>query len=172
VLLEVQRKKGDSSEIVTLPVAVDNEGKLGVFHKELVNYSTRQYSIGQSIIKGIQTTTSMIRGQFQGTARLVIGSINKSTKASGPISIAKAFASPTDWHVLLNWIAYYAVLGIFWNLMPFPKSALLESIPIAYEQVSGKPLSFKVIDILKKSSYALIVLLILWIFVNDISKLF
>jgi hypothetical protein len=67
---------------------------------------------------------------------------------------------------------FYAMFTVFWNLMPLPNSVFWEVIPLSYRGLTGKQFPFKTIKGMQTTAYVILGLMIAWIFVNDLSKLF
>ena len=87
------------------------------------------------------------------------------------MGIAAAFGSVT-----FSWIASvtsaYIGFVVLLNLLPLPKSAMLEVFPLGYEAVTGKRLSYKTFEIIRQISIVLLIALWVWQFVSELFSLF
>ena len=91
VVLEIQR--GDN-EIFERQVSLDKAKRVGILPRLLLNYSTRQFSIRESVWLGTKKFFSSIADQFRGVYTLLGGKL-QPRKSAGPIGILQAFVSVT-----------------------------------------------------------------------------
>jgi regulator of sigma E protease len=165
--LEIQRIENYDTITFSKAVALDQQKRIGVFTREPVQFTTRSNSFLEALIKGTRKTFSSLSGQIRALFMVVAPKPIKG----GPIGISSAFGNFSwvrFWYIIATWSSWF----ILWNFLPYPKSAIWESVALVYERVSKKkyPDSF----FRKTLSFGWLIFFaqILWIFVNDISKLF
>ena len=153
-------------------IKLDESRRMGISVVEEVEYSERTYSLIQSIPIGIARFWSRIGVQLDAVRRIISVSSGRARQTvSGPMGIAAAFGSVT-----FSWIASvtsaYIGFVVLLNLLPLPKSAMLEVFPLGYEAVTGKRLSYKTFEIIRQISIVLLIALWVWQFVSELFSLF
>ena len=94
---------------------------------------------------------------------------------SGPVGIYGIVREATQSHVLLNLANLTALLCInvgFLNLIPFPAFDGGRILFLLIEKIKGKPVNPKVENAVNTVGFAILMLLILIVTINDVIKMF
>ncbi len=168
ILLAVDRK----GEMLELPVTPRFEGKVGKIGITQTPKSVlKKYSlfpaIGASISENVKNTTLVLRflkELFTGQA---------STKQlGGPLDIANFSyaAMRLGWLAMISWIAVISLqLGIM-NLFPIPVLDGGQIFILAIESITRRDISLKAREIWTQIGFAMFVVLIVFVILNDIVK--
>lgn len=170
VLLEIQRGNNSEQKLERI-VTLSPPKKIGISINQMIEYKVRSYSFSESFKLGFPRFWSSIVVQFKIFGRmfgLLIGEERRTL--SGPIGISAAFGS-LNFSWFLSFTSIYIAFVISLNFLPLPKSALLEVMPLAYEAVKRKPLSYKSFRMIRRISIVLLSALITWQLFSDIIKL-
>ncbi len=166
-LLEIQRVENGDTTTLVKEVRFDSQKRIGVYSRELIEYTTTPKSFSTALLSGIKNTFSSL-----------IRSVNASffvsgtkTLKGGPIAIANVFGE-FSWLRLWYVTAVWSSALIIWNLFPYPKSALWETVALAYEGVIKKKYARSLFDKTLSFSWLILIAQILWVFVNDIANFF
>jgi regulator of sigma E protease len=166
VSLQIERRTQDSAVMIDTDVKLDYQARLGILPRELITYTPRQNSFGQAIIKGPSRAFASVALQIRAFTRLVAGSNDPRQSLSGPIGISQSLT-------LSFWLAT-AVSGIwyaFYNLLPLPKSAFWEVIPLAYEGIASRKFSYTTFSKITDLGWFVIIAFIGWVLFSDIAKI-
>ena len=116
VPLGIQR----GTERLSLPVAVNKDGKVGFKPAWGLHYSTRQYGLAASVPEGAKQAFGIIGAQAKAFGKIGRGEISASESLGGPVEIAQQFGR--QW----NWLRFWTLTGglsmvlAFMNLLPIP----------------------------------------------------
>src|SRR5688572_7961612 len=167
-VLVIRRIENNDTIIFSSEVTVDQQNRIGVITRTPIQYATKANSFGDAVVKGTGYTFMNLFGQITGLYRAVVPGKIKG----GPIAASSAFGDRFNWLRFWYITATWSTWLVLWNFLPYPKSIIWESIALAYEGVTKRkyPDSF----FRKSVSLAWYIFFVqfLWVFVNDISKLF
>lgn len=166
-LLEVQRLENNDTTTFVKEVRLDPQKRIGVFTREPIRYTTISNSLPRALVKGVKNTISNLVGQIKA---LFIVVAPKPIKG-GPIGISSAFGKFSwlrFWYITATWSTGF----ILWNFLPYPKSALWESVALVYEGVSKKKYPDSFFKKTLSLGWFIFFAQIIWVLVNDIAKLF
>jgi regulator of sigma E protease len=171
VLLEIERIKGSSKQKLEKVVLLNASKKLGFIAKEEIQYEPRMYSLLQSIFVGVKRFFVNLFSQWQGIRKMIGMAVPGSEqKLGGPIKISALAEQDLHWWIYFTYM--YTGFVIVLNFLPFPKSAMLEVIPLSYEALAKKPFSYKSFWLIRQISICLFGFLILLQLTMDLIKLF
>ncbi len=165
VTLTVKRGKGTNSNTFNVEVVLDGNRTLGIIPKELINYTTKENSFSESIVKGTYSALYVPVIQIRAFGKMFTGTLSVKKSLSGPVRINSSL------NTYLRLFAILAIVTTLFNLLPFPKSALWEMIPLTYEGITGKRFSTKLFPALRKIAIFILVLLIVVVFISDLINL-
>jgi regulator of sigma E protease len=158
---------------VTLTPAMDDVSKrwvIGVGGKDAT--LTRQYGIGEAVVKGTQKMWELTEVTFQVLGQLFTG--NLSIKAlGGPIMIAQVTGEAADsgFADVVRLVAFISLqLGIM-NLLPIPVLDGGWLVFFLIEAVLGHPLSRRGLEIAQTVGMVLLITLALVVSYNDIMRI-
>ena len=146
---------------------LDRQKRIGVFTRELIHYSAKSNSLGEALVKGVKKTFSNLVAQIKALFMVVAPQRIKG----GPIGISSAFGNFSwlrFWYVTATWSTGF----IIWNFLPYPKSALWESVSLAYEGIRKKKYPDSFFRKTLSLGWFIFFAQILWVLINDIAKLF
>lgn len=167
VLLEINREENLSRRTFEKVVPLNLDKAIGIFIDEDIQYKTRAYSLLQSVSVGIKQFSTNLLNQVE-TIRGILGLSfsGRDEKLSGPIRTSLAFGEyNVNWW--MSFIYLYIGYVIMLNFLPLPKSAMLEVIPLGYELLRRKPLTYESFRLLRKTGFVFLLLLMMWQFVRD-----
>ena len=133
---------------------------------------TVSYSLGRSLVLGPQKAFEVIFVQFKAFRKIFNGDISFRKSISGPIGMAQAYGGEWDWERFWRMTGLLSMVLAFMNLLPIPALDGGYVMFLLYEMVSGREPSEKFFENALKVGMALILLLIVFVFYNDIAKLF
>ena len=159
-----------SRDTLTVPVQVDEAGKMGVY-LQMPGYRTMTFSFLSAIPAGFKETFSTIGGYLK-DLRLVATPGTQAYKSVGSfIAIGQVFPSTWDWYQFLQLLALLSiVLGVM-NLIPIPGLDGGHILFTLYEMVTGRKPSDKFLAVAQIIGMALLLALMFLAFGNDIGRL-
>jgi len=161
--LEVSRD--GEKEFITLPMK--REGEL--YGLSLMPSRNTLYN---SIIYGANQTTFWIANTFKFLIRTFTGSLGLDN-LSGPIGIAKVAGDSLS-SGIIPFLLLMAILSISlgaFNLLPLPMLDGGQFLFILVEELKGSPISMKLKAALFNLSYLLIMVLFVFVIINDIGRI-
>ena len=158
------------SDTLEIPLQVDTSGRIGVY-MQIPGISSKEYSVAEAIPAGFKLTFSTIGGYLK-DLRLVATPSTEAYKSVGSfIAIGQAFPSKWDWFSFLNILALLSIMLAVMNLLPIPG---LDGGHVAftlYEMLTGRKPSDNFLIIAQIIGMALLVMLMILAFGNDIGRL-
>lgn len=141
----------------------------GIDKKELA-YIT--YGFGPSIGLGAKRAFDVIFVQLKAFKKIFSGEISFRKSLSGPIGMAQAYGGEWDWERFWRMTGLLSMVLAFMNLLPIPALDGGYVMFLLYEMVSGREPSEKFFENALKVGMALLLVLMVFVFYNDIAKLF
>lgn len=141
----------------------------GIDEKEL---SVIKYSFGQSLGMGAGRAFGVITTQLKAFKKIFSGQISLKNSLSGPIGIAKAYGGNWDWVRFWSMTGLLSMVLAFMNLLPIPALDGGYVMFLLYEMITGREPSEKFFETSLKIGFALLIVLMVFVFYNDIAKLF
>lgn len=151
-----------------MPVAAD--GKMGFTIIPDYKFATINYSLVESIPKGIDSAFSVVFVNIKAFGKIFSGDLNFSKSVSGPIGIAKIFGSTWDWFRFWSLVGLLSMILAFMNFLPIPALDGGHVMFLTYEIVSGRKPSDKFMETAQKVGMVLLLTLMIFIIFNDIFK--
>lgn len=162
VALMIERKSDEGLKTFSADIPLDDNKRIGVRPKELINYSQKKNSLTDALQKGTHLVFKTITVNSKAFIKIMGG----SQSLGGPVNISDVYRTNFWWIT-----AMYAVFYAFWNLLPLPLSAFWEMVALAYEGVTRKKYPYKAFKTSQTLCWVLTGLFFLWIFVSDIMRL-
>lgn len=168
--LTVERN-GVISVITVIPEDQQNTGKglIGVQLKQLFEKAT----FSQATVAAFTTTADMTTVIFDGFKKIITGNVTMDDIA-GPVGIMQIIgeAARAGIAMLIYWAGVLSLyLGIF-NLLPIPALDGSRLLFLSLEGVRGKPIDPQRESMVHLVGFALLMLLMVVVTVNDISRFF
>jgi len=135
------------------------------------NLAHIQYSLGESIGLGTGRAFGIIFVQLKAFKRIFSGDISIRKSLSGPIGMAQAFGTEWDWERFWRMTGLLSMVLAFMNLLPIPALDGGYVMFLLYEMISGKEPSEKFFETALKVGMALLLMLMVFVFSNDIARL-
>ncbi len=134
---------------------------------EMVN---QKYSLGESLVLGPARAVDVIFIQLKAFKKIFSGEIDFRKSLSGPVGMAQAYGGTWDWERFWRMTGLLSMVLAFMNLLPIPGLDGGYVVFLLYEMVSGREPNEKVFETALKIGMAILLLLMVFVFYNDISK--
>ena len=158
------------SDTLTMEMAVDTAGKLGVYLVQ-PEIMTKEYTAISAIPAGFSKTFSSI-GDYLKDLKMVATPSTEAYKSVGSfIAIGQIFPSAWDWYSFLSILALLSIMLGVMNLLPIPALDGGHIVFTLYEMITGKKPSDKFLYIMQVIGMILIFGLMFLAFGNDIARL-
>jgi regulator of sigma E protease len=154
-------EKLEGTQIGFLPMPIDKD--------ELAHI---RYSAGESIALGTSRAFGVIFVQLKAFKKIFGGDISLKKSISGPIGMAQAFGTEWDWERFWRMTGLLSMVLAFMNLLPIPALDGGYVMFLLYEMITGKEPSEKFFETALKIGMAVLLLLMVFVFYNDIANLF
>jgi len=171
VILSVKRQGGN----INLKVQLDEEGKMGIRPMPITNYvklERQKYDFGESVIGGWDKSWTFLSDQAKAFGLMASGKIRAKDSLGGPISIGKMFGPVWDWQRFWTLTASLSILLGFLNLLPIPALDGGYVMFLLWETITGRKVSDNVMEKATMVGFLLLMILMIYAFGLDISKLF
>ncbi len=130
----------------------------------------QKYSLGESLILGPTRAFDVIFVQLKAFKKIFTGEISFRKSLSGPVGMAQAYGGTWDWERFWRMTGLLSMVLAFMNLLPIPGLDGGYVVFLLYEMVSGREPNEKVFETALKIGMAILLLLMVFVFYNDISK--
>jgi len=131
-----------------------------------------KYAFGESVVLGTERAFGIVFTQLKAFRKLFSGELSFRKSMSGPIGIAQAYGGDWDWERFWRMTGLLSMVLAFMNLLPIPALDGGHVVFLTYEMVSGRKPSDKFLEIAQKAGMIFLLGLMVFIFANDIIKLF
>ncbi|MEJ0055595.1 MAG: site-2 protease family protein [Bacteroidota bacterium] len=128
------------------------------------------YNFGESVGLGTQRAFGVIFVQLKAFRKLFTGELDVKKSLSGPIGMAQAFGSDWDWERFWRMTGILSMVLAFMNLLPIPGLDGGYVMFLLYEMISGREPSEKFFETSLKIGMGLLLVLMVYVFYNDIAK--
>jgi regulator of sigma E protease len=155
--------------------------KEGFKDQELIGFAAKgidrnelaviDYSFGQSIGLGTARAFNVIFVQLKAFKKIFSGEISFRKSLSGPIGMAQAYGGEWDWERFWRMTGLLSMVLAFMNLLPIPALDGGYVMFLLYEMISGREPSEKFFETALKIGMAMLLVLMVFVFYNDIAKL-
>jgi regulator of sigma E protease len=132
---------------------------------------TVHYSLGEATLIGPGRAFGVIFVQLKAFRKLFTGQLNVKNSLSGPIGMAKAYGGTWDWENFWRMTGLLSMVLAFMNFLPIPGLDGGYVVFLLYEMVSGREPNEKVFETALKIGMAILLILMVFVFYNDIAKL-
>jgi regulator of sigma E protease len=175
----LQQKKGKAAtmtvkrddKLVRLQVQVSEEGTIGFQSVPLLQYATKEYSLGESIPMGTEQAFGVITANLKGFGKIFRGEVSASKSLSGPIGIAQIFGDTFNWYKFWTIVGMLSMVLAFMNFLPIPALDGGHVVFLTYEMISGRKPSDNFLENAQKVGMVLLLGLMAFAIFNDVFKL-
>lgn len=129
------------------------------------------YSLAESIAQGPGKAFGVIAVQLKAFKKIFTGQISLRKSLSGPVGMAKAYGGTWDWYNFWRMTGLLSMVLAFMNFLPIPALDGGYVMFLLYEMISGREPSEKFFENAIKVGMAILLLLMVFVFYNDIAKL-
>ncbi len=133
---------------------------------------TITYGFVESIPRGTERAFSTLAVQVKAFGRVITGALSPKESLSGPIGIMQAFGNEWDWSRFWSLTGVLSLVLAFMNLLPIPALDGGHVMFLSYEIISRRRPSDKFLENAQKVGMVFLLALMVFIFANDIIKLF
>lgn len=130
------------------------------------------YGFLESIPLGTQRAFSTLAVQIKAFGKIISGALSPKESLSGPIGIMQAFGVTWDWERFWSLTGVLSLVLAFMNLLPIPALDGGHVMFLSYEMISRRKPSDKFLETAQKVGMVFLLGLMVFIFANDIIKLF
>lgn len=130
------------------------------------------YSFAESIPLGTERAFSTLAVQVKAFGKVISGALSPKESLSGPIGIMQAFGVEWDWARFWSLTGVLSLVLAFMNLLPIPALDGGHVMFLTYEMISRRKPSDKFLEAAQKVGMVFLLALMVFIFANDIIKLF
>lgn len=158
-----------------LPVAVSDDGKLGVYAKNYLAFlpiSTKEYNFVQAVPVGIKRTGSEVSRYWRQLKLLVKPETKAYKSLGGPLLIGSIFPGVWHWQFFWNFTAFLSLVLAVMNLLPIPGLDGGHVMFTLYEMITRKKPSTQFLEIATMIGLLILFSLIIYATWNDISRIF
>lgn len=169
-ILKVRR----NNDMLDIPVLINENGKIGLQLNTIFDtafYKLKNYSLSQSFVFGIKEAVSNFLLNMTAIKKMGKGEIKAKESVGGPISMATMFGNIWDWGRFWKLSGMISMGLAFMNLLPIPALDGGHIVILLYEMITRRKVSDKAQEALQKIGTAIILLLMVLVFYNDIMRL-
>jgi regulator of sigma E protease len=141
------------------PVLVDEAGTKKI-----------DYTLAQSMAIGPVRAVDVITNQVKAFRKMFMGQLSVRKSLSSPIGMAKMYGGQWDWERFWRMTGLLSMVLAFMNFLPIPALDGGYVMFLLYEMISGREPSEKFFENAIKVGMALLLLLMVFAFSNDIIK--
>jgi regulator of sigma E protease len=129
------------------------------------------YSFGEALMRGPVKAFDVIWVQLKAFRKIFSGQLSLRKSISSPIGIAQAYGGVWDWERFWSMTGLLSMVLAFMNLLPIPALDGGYVVFLLYEMISGREPSEKFFENSIKVGMAILLVLMVFAFSNDIIKL-
>jgi regulator of sigma E protease len=130
------------------------------------------YGFIESVPLGAKRAFTTLSVQIKAFGKVITGALSPKESLSGPIGIMQAFGITWDWQRFWTLTGVLSLVLAFMNLLPIPALDGGHVMFLTYEIVSRRKPSDKFLETAQKVGMVFLLMLMVFIFANDIIKLF
>jgi len=159
---------------VSLKGNVPADAMLGISvnHDNSIKSFTTNYTLMEAFPIGAKKAFTVITDNAKGFGKIFKGEVRADKALSGPIGIATLFGTEVDWIRFWSLVGMLSMALAFMNLLPIPALDGGHVVFLLIEMIQGKPLSEKFLEKAQMVGFFILLGLMVFIFGNDIFKLF
>jgi regulator of sigma E protease len=133
---------------------------------------TITYGFVESVPLGAKRAFTTLAVQIKAFGKIISGALSPKESLSGPIGIMQAFGVEWDWERFWSLTGVLSLVLAFMNLLPIPALDGGHVMFLSYEIISRRKPSDKFLETAQKVGMVFLLGLMVFIFANDIIKLF
>jgi regulator of sigma E protease len=160
------------SEVLSFKEPFKDQAQIGFQPMPLGSdsFSIVKYSLGESIPMGTQRAFGVIWLQIKAFGKIFSGKMSFRKSLSGPVGMAQMYGGVWDWERFWRMTGLLSMVLAFMNFLPIPALDGGYVMFLLYEMISGREPSEKFFENAIKVGMAILLLLMVFVFYNDIAK--
>jgi regulator of sigma E protease len=170
--LSFKIKRG--TEVLSFSEATHGDSTIGFYVNPILvsEEGTKkiEYSLGQSLAIGPVRAVDVITNQVKAFKKMFMGQLSVRKSLSSPIGMAKMYGGVWDWERFWRMTGLLSMVLAFMNFLPIPALDGGYVMFLLYEMISGREPSEKFFENAIKVGMALLLVLMVFAFSNDIIK--
>lgn len=156
---------------VTVNLDVNQDTQIGIALAPA--YEISEYTLAEAIPRGTSKAFGAVILNAKAMGKMFKFNGEMSARnMSGPIGIVNMFPKTWDWNIFWGITGFISMVLAFMNLLPIPALDGGHVMFLLFEMVSGKAPSDRFLENAQKVGMAILLLLMVFVFGNDILKLF
>ena len=156
---------------VTVNLDVNEETQIGIALAPA--YEISEYTLAEAIPRGTSKAFGAVILNAKAMGKMFKFNGEMSARnMSGPIGIVNMFPKTWDWNIFWGITGFISMVLAFMNLLPIPALDGGHVMFLLFEMVSGKAPSDQFLENAQKVGMVILLLLMVFVFGNDILKLF
>ena len=156
---------------MTLDLDVNEETQIGIALSS--PFEIDEYTLAEAIPRGTSKAFSAVILNAKAMGKMFKFNGEMSARnMSGPIGIVNMFPKTWDWNAFWGITGFISMVLAFMNLLPIPALDGGHVMFLLFEMVSGKAPSDRFLENAQKVGMIILLLLMVFVFGNDILKLF
>ena len=159
-------------DTLTLPVHVAGDATIGVYAKQMLNVSTREYTFWQSIPRGFKKTGKELSDYWKQLKLIFTPSTGAYESLGGFIAIGSIFPDTFIWEQFWRMTAFLSIILAVMNILPIPGLDGGHVLFLIWEVITGRKPSDKFLERATTIGFILILMLVIYANGNDIIRLF
>ena len=160
-----------SGEYFNYDVAVKADSTIGVVRGSLLQTERKDYSFGEAASVGTAKAFNLVILNAKALGKMFTGGVS-ARSLMGPIGIVELYPKTWDWSQFLYTTAFISMILAFMNLLPIPALDGGHVMFLLFEMISGRAPSDKFLEGAQKVGMIILLGLMVFVFGNDILKLF
>jgi regulator of sigma E protease len=166
-----------NGEKITFKEYFKGNTALGFWPKQAEGYLKNaevsiKYGFFESIPLGTKRAFTTLKTQITAFGKVISGVLSPQESLSGPIGIMQAFGAEWDWERFWQLTGVLSLVLAFMNLLPIPALDGGHVMFLSYEIISRRKPSDKFLETAQKVGMVFLLALMVFIFANDIIKIF
>ncbi len=167
--VEVVAMRGGDS--VRVNVAVDHEGRIGVYTRNPFVMEHRDYTLWEAIPAGINRAGATVASYWDQLRMIVKPKTEMYRELGGFVAIGNMFSNVWNWHDFWLKTAFLSVILAVMNILPIPGLDGGHSVITIYEMITGRKPSDKFLEVTQTIGMLLLIALMLYANGNDIVRM-
>jgi regulator of sigma E protease len=170
-IIQAGVQRNDS--LITLPLLVNAEGKIGVVLKtDLFRITVKDYSLLSALPAGVVQGYNTVKSYIQ-QLKLIFTPKTEAYKSVGSfITIGKIFPGTWNWHEFWNITAFLSIMLAVLNILPIPGLDGGHTLFVLYEMVARRKPNEKFLEYTTYAGLIFLLGIMALAFGNDIFRLF
>jgi regulator of sigma E protease len=160
------------SEVLSFKESFKNQVQIGFMAKghNKSDFKFITYSLAESIPLGTSRAFGVVWLQIKALGKFITRKLDPRKSLSGPVAMVGMFSPEWDWESLWRMTGLLSMVLAFMNFLPIPALDGGYVMFLLYEMISGREPSEKFFENSIKIGMAILLLLMVFVFYNDIVR--